>query len=224
MYQDMMEKEVRALYEFYNSNENNFNKSKNTRDLKFYIANTRKDINKPEINAYACYGDYEDKIILTPILLDLILRLFLGLKEQRNYEQMLYIALFFCISHEFSHLYFGHCQLSNTKSLSLDDFDERGFSALDYHTIEMSADAGAACRTVEKIIGLINAKRYEGSEDDFLQDCITAIQGFFFIIRVITNETQPFYQSTHHPGIARFVYSSELLVCIQQKYLRKKLI
>lgn len=229
LYHVICENHAQILYDKYNSNLNKFNDKPHSKKLS--VVFEPQDIN----NAYAISNE-EDKIIIHRGLLKNIhkcIEKFMGLSNERINEEnelksvfLFSISMHYIISHEFAHLYCGHCDMLNkinnkVVTLNFSSYDNFGITPLEYQTLEMNADAFAMCRTVdfvlnttyhsETVVELIHKK------DKSLRMLVNSINIAFFVMRnfmpPIFNEH--FQKSTHHPVFLRQYMNLQTL----KKYL-----
>lgn len=217
---EMIIEDLGTLYNFYNGDKNRYNKHKHERKLLFQMRESVIFINTDEtdINAYALYRDKEDVVFMTMPLYLMLHELFQKFcNDSFRAWWMTHIATLFCVFHEFAHLYSGHCQICNNKKLSMINNNETGLSIIDYHTIEMDADAIAMNRIADKIEEYLYKENdmlipWNNNADNFLEDCFTGINGFFFILRLLEsdgnrNESKNYYKYTHPTSIVRYILS-----------------
>lgn len=218
MYKKICFEHVETLFYTYNSiyNPNNHQKNKRKIELLFEDNNV--------VNAYA-YIDAKDNIKMELEMLREIhacIYKFISNSNSRYSDiennlvamYFFFIASKFLISHEFFHLYSGHCDLLNYKSkkivkLNAEYSDDYAISYLDYQTLEMNADCGAMCRTVDTIL---NRSFYHDQvwsliheRENAIEYALLAINMLFFILR---GKKKPIYNSnykdmTHHPLLMR---------------------
>lgn len=218
LYKKVCLEHTESLYYTYNSELNPNNYMTNQRKIKLYFEDNG------EINAYA-FVDKDDNISIELELLRNIhecISEFINNSTSSHDEDekniigmyLFYIASKFLISHEFFHLYGGHCDLLNALStrtikLGIEYSDAYGLSPLDYQTMEMNADCGAICRTVDTmlfrhfyhdvVLSLIHDK------ENAIEYALFALDIIFFVLR---DKKLPIYdiiyqEREHHPLLMR---------------------
>jgi len=195
----LLDREVRSLFDYVNSDRNPYNKEKYSRKLVWEIEADADPIPR------AKYGVFEDRIIITSGLIEQLYDVFSlppvnGHDEvSTNKEGNIYFALCFVLSHEFFHLHSGHLQVFGEKLYSKDLPD------IVWRTIEMQADSFAATQ-MTNVLCL--------SYQNYIYDALLGIQGLFHIIRSLEyNEKRDDYDKkgsaeskllqNHPPAIMR---------------------
>ena len=191
---------------FYNSDDNP-KKPVNIRKCKFNFID--KIDNNPVINAYAIYNENEDTILMTNELYRQIF-LFFTLSEYQFEHTfwMASLALGFCLSHEASHLFDGHCQLCKNNKLSLLYNEKTGLTYDEHQAIELEADALASGRVSDILSTSIEKNLYKNfyykDEESFLSDSMRAICGVFYYLRFLgVDEHSSLNNCSHPPSFVR---------------------
>lgn len=226
LYQQICHNHVDRLFNLYNSDANPTNTKPNMKGIKL-------EFNQQDINNAHAESKEVDIIVIYRGLLKRLHTAIQRLTEDQysflNVEKRQIIAVFifsvashFVVSHEFAHLYCGHCDFLNKINnknipLNLSVSSKIEINYLDYQTLEMNADALAMCRTIDfvlykpyhskVIIELIHDK---GIAIDLL---LCAMNITFFVLR---NFMPPifdihFEDQKHHPAFLRQIMTFQTL-------------
>jgi hypothetical protein len=209
---------VRCFFdEFLNKIVNLFNSNLNTKKpvevrkwgLYFYN-NIGTKTKKIELNACALYKEHEDTIIMTRDFYKGIYLFFLNIDKNIPHAcWMATVAICFCLAHEMSHLYAGHCQLCKKNTLFINYNKKTGLSYMEHQSFEMTADLIAAEMISDLIAVMLrdnwHKKTYAYDDKEFfLSDSIKAITGFFYFLRSLgADNVVPLDQCTHPPTFIR---------------------
>lgn len=233
LYQQICLNHVDRLFNLYNSDANPANTKPNTKRIQI-------EFNPQDINNAQAESKEIDTIIIYRGLLKRLHTATQRLIEHRysslNVEERQIIAVFifsvathFVISHEFAHLYCGHCDFLNVINnknipLNFSVSSKIGINYLDYQTLEMNADALAMCRTIDFVL----YKPYHNKAVIKLihDKCISidlllcAMNITFFVLR---NFMPPifdvhFADQKHHPAFLRQIMNSQTF----KKYLEEE--
>lgn len=218
LYHQICKNHVQRLYEEYNSDINKYNKTP-------YIKEIIIQFNPENTNNASAKSDEKDIIILYKGLLkklhDCASKIVESEFKYRDDNEKITITVFlvstslnFIISHEFAHIYYGHCDMLNKINKSkielMFTYDNSiGLSPLDFQTLEMNADAVAVCRTVDFVLfkpyhtkNIQELFYNNGREKDLL---LRALNITFFTLREFM---PPIYRENyrelkHHPELLR---------------------
>lgn len=142
-----------------------------------------------EPNAYATYHSNCDLIEMDEDLFSGLYNLILNnFKDNNRASHILYTAFNFLTFHELGHLYLGHCQLSQSKSMSaLPSNIKTDFTSADNIVMEMDADMFASRRNAEKVVQMIKNDTYKTdlnytSSMEFCVDALVGICAVFFAV------------------------------------------
>ena len=173
------------------------------RPKKLYVVQKKSE----EVNAYAESGDEVDHIVLySGLLMEIAKNVIsichidskkkngLGVSWSESYFLetvllMLYMSTFFIVAHEFSHIYYGHCDyLRSNMDLSKIDLFGKEISPvapLDYQALEMCADAGAICMYVDKVMAELDSAKNLAlwGYPMTLSYCLAAFHVVFYTLR-----------------------------------------
>jgi len=165
-------------------------------------------------NAYAKYDENKDVIIITDELYkNLFLSFTLLEYEFDRAFWMAQLALIFCITHELTHLYAGHCQLCKDNKLGIIYNSKTKISYLEHQAMEKEADYIASCRVADLVGETLRSGAYTTvfnykNRETFYNDAIRAICIFFYYVKNIGKEKNININTiTHPPSFFRCCWS-----------------
>lgn len=178
-YEDILNRDLQSYCKFMHNSVKNIKE----RELVFYLQK------EAEPNAYAAYHSNCDMIEMDEVLFSELYNLILNnFEDNDRASHILYNAFNFFTFHELGHLYLGHCQLSQSKSMSaFPSHIKTNFTSSDNIVMEMDADMFASRRNAEKVAQMIKNSTYKTDSSytnpmEFCLDALVGICAVFFAI------------------------------------------